>query len=211
MESLRKVGWPTLRRFTQTLILRKYPFSCCGYGNSNLVRFGINTTAWQTRIPKLFLTAQTLNPPRFPLHVPNEGIADKHPTNIQIFCRKLRFRCQRILCIIFGVQDQVRYTVSWLHWPVYSLYRLISHLPAPSPNRLFVMSQILGDTWPTFSRVSLSRSVGRVGENPGNEVRLLLVIPSLRTANSHSRVLFKYIWQKRIWTRLHMVRCAILR
>ena len=29
-----------------------------------------------TRIPKLFLTAQTVNPPRFPLHVPNENIAD---------------------------------------------------------------------------------------------------------------------------------------
>ena len=33
----------------------------------------MNTT---TRIPKLFLTAQTVNPPRFPLHVPNESIAD---------------------------------------------------------------------------------------------------------------------------------------
>ena len=81
-------------------------------------RFVMNTT---TRISKLFLTAQTVNPPRFPLHVPNESIADKHPINIQIFCRKLRFRCQRILCIILGVQDQVRYTVSWLHWPVYAL------------------------------------------------------------------------------------------
>ena len=50
------------------------------YGNSNLVRFGMNTTTRQTRIPKLFLTAQTVNPPRFPLHVPNESIAD---------CRKL--------------------------------------------------------------------------------------------------------------------------
>ena len=30
----------------------------------------------------------------------NESIAAKHPINIQIFCRKLRFRCQRILCII---------------------------------------------------------------------------------------------------------------
>ena len=29
MESLRKVGRPTLGRFTQTLILRKSPFSCC--------------------------------------------------------------------------------------------------------------------------------------------------------------------------------------
>ena len=62
-------------------------------------------------LPKLFLTAQTVNPPQFPLHVPNESIADKHPINIQIFCRKLRFRCQRTLCIIFRVQDQVRYTV----------------------------------------------------------------------------------------------------
>ena len=129
------------------------------------MHFGTNTT---TRIPKLFLTAQTVNPPRFPLHVPNESIADKHPINIQIFCRKLRFRCQRTLCIIFRVQDQVRYTVWWLHWPVYALQRQISHLPAPPPNHLFLISQILGDTWPAFSRVS--RSVGRVGENPGNEV-----------------------------------------
>ena len=61
------------------------------------MRFGMNTT---TRIPKLFLTAQTVNPLRFPLHVPNESIADEHLINIQIFFRKLRFRCQRILCII---------------------------------------------------------------------------------------------------------------
>ena len=76
----------------------------------------MNTT---TGIPKLFLTAQTANPPRFPLHVPNESIADKHPINIKIFCRKLRFRCERILCIqdhfkILCVQDQVRYTVTCL-------------------------------------------------------------------------------------------------
>ena len=129
------------------------------------MHFGTNTT---TRIPKLFLTAQTVNPPRFPLHVPNESIADKHLINIQIFCRKLRFCWQRTLCIIFCVQDQVRYTVWWLHWPVYALQRQISHLPAPPPNHLFLISQILGDTWPAFSRVS--RSVGRVGENPGNEV-----------------------------------------
>ena len=49
---------------------------------------------------ELFLTAQTENPPRFPLHVSNESIADKHPINIQIFCSKLRFRFQGILCII---------------------------------------------------------------------------------------------------------------
>ena len=67
-----------------------------------------------TRILKLFLTTQTVNPPRFPLHVPNESIADKHPINIQIICRKLRFRCQRTLFIIFRVQDQVRYTMAAL-------------------------------------------------------------------------------------------------
>ena len=88
-------------------------------GNSNQVRFGMNTTtSW---IPKWFLTAQTVDPQRFLSPVPNESIADKHPINIQIFCRKLRFRCQRTLCIIFRVQDQVRYTVWWLHWPVYAL------------------------------------------------------------------------------------------
>ena len=87
--------------------------------------------------------------------VSNESIADKHPINIQIFCRKLCFRCQRILRIIFGVEDQVRYTASRLHWPAYALQRQILHLPAPPPNRLFVISQILGDTWQAFSRVSL--------------------------------------------------------
>ena len=115
------------------------------------MRFGMNCT---TRIPNLFLTAQTMNPPRFPLHVPNESIADKHPISIQIFCRKLRCRCQRILCIIFGVQDQVSYTVSRLYWPVYAPERQISHLPVPPPSL----------------SLSLSRFVGRVGENPANEV-----------------------------------------
>ena len=49
------------------------------------------------------------------------------------------------------------------HWPVYALQRQISHLSTPPPNRLFVISQILGDTWPDPTRVS--RRV-----EPGNEV-----------------------------------------
>ena len=82
------------------------------------MRFGMNTT---TRIPKLFLTAQTVNPLRFPLHVPNESIADEHLINIQIFCRKLRFRCQRILCIILfwcsrsGQVHSFMAALTWLH------------------------------------------------------------------------------------------------
>ena len=40
MESLRKVGWPTLRRFTQTLILRKSPFSW-------VIFFSFHTTLWK--------------------------------------------------------------------------------------------------------------------------------------------------------------------
>ena len=112
-----------------------------------------------------------VNPPRFPLHVPNESIADKHPFNIQIFCRELRFCCQRILCINCGVQDQVRYTVSWLYWPVDTLWRQISHLPAPPPNRLFVNLPVSGRHMTSvFQGLSLSRSIGRVGENPWNEV-----------------------------------------
>ena len=103
------------------------------YGNSNLVRFGMNTTTRQTRIPKLFLTAQTVNPPRFPLYVPNESIAGKHPTNIQIFCRKLRFRCQRILCIIFRVQDEVRYATDPASRLLSTLCRDKSHTYLPLP------------------------------------------------------------------------------
>ena len=107
-------------RLTTACNRAKQTYTICGLsssaqhrnGNSNLVRFSMNTT---TRIAKLFLTAQTVNPPRFLLYVPNESIADKHPINIQILCRKLRFRCQRIFFTIFGVQDQVRYTVSWLY------------------------------------------------------------------------------------------------
>ena len=88
--------------------------------------------------------------PWFPFHMPNESIADKHPINIQIFCRKLRFRCQRILCIIFGVQDQVTAALTCLRSVETNLT-----LTSP-PNRLFLISQILGDTWPAFYRVSLS-------------------------------------------------------
>ena len=139
------------------------------------MRFSMNKILLHcTRIPKLFLTAQTVNPLRLPLHVPNESIADKHPINIQILCRKLRLRCQKILCIIFSIQDQVRYTVSWLHWSVYALYRQISHLTCPSP-KSFVCNLSDSGRYVTsvFQGLSLSRSIGRVGENPGNEVALV--------------------------------------
>ena len=42
---------------------------------------------------------------------------------------------------------------------IYVLQRQISHLSTPPPNRLFALSQILGDTWPDPTRVSR-----RVGE-----------------------------------------------
>ena len=72
--------------------------------------------------------------------MPNETIADKHPINIQIFWRKLRFRYQRILCIIFGVQDQVMAALTCLR-------SVETNLTLTSPqNRLFLTSQILGDT-----------------------------------------------------------------
>ena len=128
----------------------------------------MNTT---TRIPKLFLTAQTVNPPRFPLHVPNERIDDKHPINIQIFCRKLRFRCQRTLCIIFP-----RSRSGQLHSLMAALTCLRSvetnlTLTCPSP-KSFVCNLPDSERHVTsvFQSLSLSRSVGRVGENPGNEV-----------------------------------------
>ena len=124
------------------------------------MRFGMNTT---TRIPKLFLTAQTVNPPRFPLHVPNESITDKHRINIQIFCRKLRFRCQR-LCALFSASKIKSGTQFHGCTDLSTLCRDNSHTHLPLPQILFfVISQILGDTWPAFSRFSLSLSLRRVG------------------------------------------------
>ena len=122
------------------------------------MHFGTNTT---TRIPKLFLTAQTVNPPPFPLHVPNERIADKHLQEITLLLAK----------------DFVHYFLRSRSGQVHSLMAALTclrstetnlTLTCPSPNHLFLISQILGDTCPAFSRVS--RSVGRVGDNPGNEV-----------------------------------------
>ena len=43
-------------------------------------------------------------------------------------------------------------------------------LPDPPSMLCFVISQVLGDPWPAFSRVSLSSSKGREGEDPGNKV-----------------------------------------
>ena len=113
-----------------------------------------------------------MNPPPFPLHVPNESIADKHATKIQIFCRKLCFRCQRILCIIFGVQDQVSYSfmagLTCLRCVETNLT-----LSCPSPKSFVCNLPDSGrHVTSVFQGLSLSRFVGRVGENPGNEVGL---------------------------------------
>ena len=102
-------------------------------------------------LPKSFLTAQVVNT-RFPLHVPWRG---KHTQyiNIQIFCSLLRFRCQMILCIIFGVQGFDSFmAVLWLTRLCYVETNLT--LTCPLPNCLFVISQIPGDVWPEPTRVS---------------------------------------------------------
>ena len=146
------------------------------------MRFGMNTT---TRIPKLFLTAQTVNPLRFPLHVPNESIADEHLINIQIFFRKLRFRCQRILCIILfwrSRSGQVHSFMAALTW-LRSLETNLT-LTCPSP-KSFVWTLLDSGRHMTsvFQGLSPSRSVGRVEENPGNEVERNLVADSTRIFN----------------------------
>ena len=141
----------------------------------------MNTT---TRIPKLFLTAQTVNNLRFPLHVPNESIADKHPINIQIICRKLRFRCQRTLFIIFRVQDQVRYTMAALTC-LCSVETNLT-LTCPSPKSFVCNLPDSGrHVTSVFQGLSLSRSVGRVGESPGNEVDMTNQILSLKLAQDY--------------------------
>ena len=47
MESLRKVGWPTLRKFTQTLILRKSPFSCCVFFSGRSQCHKLDRSWWE--------------------------------------------------------------------------------------------------------------------------------------------------------------------
>ena len=53
--------------------------------------------------------------------------------------------------------------------PVISFF-ITPVLPTPPSMLCFVISQILGDTWPAFSRVSLSRSRGREGGNLGTRL-----------------------------------------
>ena len=86
----------------------------------------------------------------------------------------LRFRCQRILCIIFRCSrsGQVHKFMAAL----FCLRSVETNLTptCPSP-KLFVCN--LPDSGRQVTRVfqglSLSRSVGWVGENPGNEVVVL--------------------------------------
>ena len=120
-----------------------------------------------TRILKLFLTTQTVNPPRFPLHVPNESIADKHPINIQIFCRKLRFRCQRILCIILFRRSRSGQVHNFMA-ALTCLRSVETNLTLTCPSlKLFVCNLPDSGRHATgvFHGFSPSRSVGRVGEN----------------------------------------------
>ena len=49
-------------------------------------------------------------------------------------------------------------TVWWLHFPSALCRDNLTFICPPSPNRLFVISQILGDTWPDPTR--FSRQVG---------------------------------------------------
>ena len=143
------------------------------YGNSNLVPFGMNTTTRQTRIPKLFLTAKTVNPSPCLLHVPNESIADKHETNIQIFCRKLRFRCQDF--VHYFRRSRSGQVHSFMAAP--TCLRCVEtnlKLTCPSPKSFVCNLPDSGrHVTSVFQGLSLSRSEGRVGENSGNEVAIV--------------------------------------
>ena len=77
---------------------------------------------------------------RFPLRVP---IFEEE--RIQIFCSSLRFRCQRILCIIFGVQGFVLNSQAdsfMAALSIYAMQRQFSHLSAPSLNPFNVTPEL---------------------------------------------------------------------
>ena len=128
-------------------------------------------SVWMS-LRKLFLTAQAVNL-RFPLQVPifeKESIPDKLTSRyfairytfaVRGFCAL--FSAFKVLC--WQVQELwKKWPLTQFHdctfdWPVCTLQWQILHLSAPPPNRLYVISQILGDTWPDPTRV-----YRRVGE-----------------------------------------------
>ena len=116
-------------------------------------------------LPKLFLTAQALNP-QFPPHVPifeEEGsphrLTSRYSAVSYAFAVKGFYALFWAFEVLSRLVRELFHGCTFHHWPVSALQRQISHLSTPPPNRLFVISQILGDTWPDPTRVSR-----RVGE-----------------------------------------------
>ena len=129
------------------------------------------------KIVLLFLTAKTVNPPRFPLHVPNESIADKHPSNIQIFCRSYAFAVKGFctLLLAFKIRSSTQF-----HSCTYLETNLT--LTCPSPQSSFCNLPDSGRHVTSVFQglsLSLSRSVGRVGESYRNEVANVLAPSAL--------------------------------
>ena len=107
---------------------------------------------------KLFLTSQAVNP-RFPLHVPSfrslkrkASPIDQHPDiqkfvyafAVKGFCALNLFSAFEVLLSWPLRQGQVHSFMTALS--INALQRQISQLSAPPSKRLFVISQILGDT-----------------------------------------------------------------
>ena len=131
----------------------------------------MNTTTRQTRIPKLFLTAQTVNPPRFPFYVPNESIAGKHPITSRYSAGSYAFVVKGF-CVLFSA-FKIRSGTQLTQLHGCSLHSVGTNLTLTCPYpKSFVCN--LPDSGrhvtSVFQGLSLSRSIGRVGENPGNEV-----------------------------------------
>ena len=94
-----------------------------------------------------------------------------------MFCSFLRFRCQRLLCIILGVRGFVLTspgTISWLHFPLTCLLSAETNLTLiyPSP-KSFVCN--LPDSGRHVTRPNQGLSTGR-RENLGTRLNLLLFL-----------------------------------
>ena len=149
----------------------------------------MNTTTRQTRIPKLYLTAQTVNPPRFLLHVPNETASVINIRLTSRYSAESYAFAVKGFCALFSAFKISSGTQIHGCTVLFTLCRDKSHTYLPSPKSFVCNLPDSGRRHVTsvFQGLSLSRSVGQVWENPGNEVVQILIFWNILNVTQQCR------------------------